>query len=236
MANPTTPKEQIPTIKTPQELIHIKHKITLLQYKLWILGLRAYRDAFEASPFGLEQDEMCYVPMSELEKHLGYQPKTGDLEDDLETIRIEPIVFNILEKDREKAKTGVGFISTWYVSSYRIGVTFPATIRQAIEQLGDRDKLFSLLNWAVFNSFSGKHEAVLYKMCKDYVRVRRTKVFTIQEYRDYMGIKEHEYPDFKRLNQWVISGPIKAINSSEHSPFRKIWTRKPARYNRAILH
>ena len=41
-------KDVRPAIKTPQELVHIQHKITLRQYKYWILMLRAYREAYEA--------------------------------------------------------------------------------------------------------------------------------------------------------------------------------------------
>ena len=32
-----------------------------------------------------------------------------------------------------------------------------------------------------------------------------------------MGVQAHEYPDFKRLNQWVVSGPVKRINESDVS-------------------
>ena len=48
MSNLKPREEHRPDIKTPQELVHIKHKITLLQYKYWVLMLRAYREAYEA--------------------------------------------------------------------------------------------------------------------------------------------------------------------------------------------
>jgi hypothetical protein len=206
-----------PPIKTPQELVHIKHRITLLQYKYWILMLRAYREAFEAGGEVSGEDGYCYLAMDELATHLGYQPKTAEIEQDLEAIRKEPIFLNVLQKDGQKGKTGRGFIHEWYVSSNRVGVIFPPVIRQAIENLGTKDSIFHALNWAVFNSFTGKYEAVLYKLCKDYEGTGRTPYFPLDDFRSYMGIKETEYPDFKRLNQWVISGPIKRINESEIS-------------------
>lgn len=207
--------EQRPAIKTPQELVHIKHRISLLQYKYWVLMLRAYREAYEEQGRALADSAYCYLPMSRLAEHLGYEPKTAEIERDFEAIRKEPIIFNVLEKDGQKGKSGRGFISEWYVSSNRIGVVFPPMIRQAIENLDNRDSIFHLLNWSVFNSFTGKYEAILYKLCKDYVGTGRTPYMPLDKFRGYMGIKDTEYPDFKRLNQWVISGPIKRINESE---------------------
>ena len=210
-------KEVQPTIKTPQELVHIKHKITLLQYKYWVLMLRAYREAYEEKGASLGDGEYCYLSMARFAEHIGYEPKTSEIERDFEVIRKEPIIFNVLEKDGQKGKTGRGFISEWYVSSNRIGVVFPPTIRQAIENLDSQASIFHLLNWSIFNSFTGKYEAILYKLCKDFIGVGKTKFMPLETFREYMGVKEHEYPDFKRLNQWVISGPTKRINESVFS-------------------
>jgi hypothetical protein len=209
--------EEKPALKTPQELVHIKHKITLLQYKYWVLMVRAFREAYERGERFESDKEYCYLSTSQLQDYLGYAPKTADIEHDLEAIRREPIIFNVLEKNGEKAKSGRGFISEWKVTSNRIGVIFPSVIREAIENLGDKGSLFHLLNWQAFNSFTGKYEAILYKLCKDFVGVGGPKPMSVEEFRAYMGIKDSEYPDFKRLNQWVISGPIKRINTSELS-------------------
>lgn len=203
-------------IKTPQELVHIRHKISLLQYKYWILMLRTYRELYEEGErFG--NGDFCFLSMAGVTEAIGYQPKTKELEDDLEKIRIEPIFFNVLEKDGDKAKRGQGFISEWHVSSNRIGVVFPPALRNAVENLDKKDSIFHLLNWDIFNSFSGKYEAIIYKLCKDFVGIGRTKAMSVEQFRDYMGIAPDEYPDFKRLNQWCISGPIKRINESELS-------------------
>lgn len=221
------PGDTRPTIKTPQELVHVKHRITLLQYKTWVLMLRAYREAYEEKGRSLSEDESCYLSMDALAEHLGYLPKKKEMEDDLEAIRREPIIFNVLNKDGagektagEKGRRGVGFINSWYVSSNRVGVTFPSIIREAIENLDNRDSIFHLLNWSIFNSFTGKYEAIIYKLCKDYIGVGKTPYMTLERFREYMGIKEGEYSEFKRLNQWAISGPVKRINESEISDIR----------------
>ena len=84
MSNLKPREEHRPDIKTPQELVHIKHKITLLQYKYWVLMLRAYREAYEERAGEIADGEVCYLPMAKLAEHLGYEPKTSDIERDLE--------------------------------------------------------------------------------------------------------------------------------------------------------
>jgi plasmid replication initiation protein len=81
--------------------------------------------------------------------------------------------------------------------------------------LDEPRNIFQLLNWDIFNHFSGKYEAVIYKLCRDYVGVRRTPYLTLEEFRKYMGLQPTEYTEFMRLGQRVIYGPCKAINESQ---------------------
>lgn len=202
-----------PTLKTPQELIHIQHRITLRQYKYWILMLRAYREAYETGA-GVGQDGYYALPISVVADRMGYRPSNNELRADLEAIRKEPIIYNALSKDGTPAMRGAGFISTWQVSAGFIGFTLPEMLSRCVEQLDETDSIFHLLNWSVFSTFSGKHEANLYKLCKDYVGVRRTPQFTMEKFREYMGIGAREYPEFKALNRYVIADPIQRINES----------------------
>jgi hypothetical protein len=78
-------------------------------------------------------------------------------------------------------------------------------------------KIFQLLNWSIFNSFNGKYEAIIYKLCKDYIGVGRTPYMTISEYRDYIGLKENEYTETRDFTKRCISTPIISINKNEIS-------------------
>jgi Initiator Replication protein len=209
-------RNESPTLKTPQELIHIQHRITLRQYKYWILMLRAYREAYEAGK-GSNDDGYYLLSLSAVTERMGYRPSNAELRADLEAIRKEPIIYNALCKDGTPAMRGAGFISTWQLTQGHIGFSLPEMLCRCVEQLDDRDSIFHILNWSVFSTFSGKHEANLYKLCKDYVGVRRTPVLSVQAFRDYMGITEREYPEFKALNRYVIAEPIKRINESAAS-------------------
>jgi hypothetical protein len=207
---------QASTLKTPQELIHIQHHISLRQYKYWILILRSYRRYYEQG-LPANPDGFFLLPIMDLVARLGYRPSNAELRDDLEVLRRAPIIYNALCKDGSPAVRGAGFISTWQVSDGCVGFTLPEMLARSVEELNDRDSIFHLLNWSIFTSFNGKHEANLYKLCKDYSGVRRTPMIELSAFRNYMGIAQSEYPEFKALNRYVISDPIKEINNSPAS-------------------
>lgn len=214
LARPTS--NSTPSIKTPQELVHIKHKITLRQYKYWVLILKSYRESYES---GIEASDggFFYMPMQRLTDHLRYEPNKAELRSDLEALRKEAIIYNVLGKDGKSAQRGSGFISEWEVSSNWVGYKLPDFLVKCVERLDLKNAIFQQLNWNIFNSFNGKYEAILYKLCKDYVGVQRTPHMTIAVFREYMGLRESEYSAFKDLNKFVISGPLKKINESNLS-------------------
>ena len=206
-------KKQDLTLKTPQSLIHIKHTISLLQYKIWILLLHELKKQFDADEPSDEKG-FRYIPMQNLVEKLGYTPKKSDIWQDLLALKNETIAFNMLEKDGKTAKYGSGFISEWAVSTGRIGFKFPSILESVMRGLDDAEAIFHKLNWEIFNHFNGKYEAIIYKLCKDYLGVGRTPYITVTDFKEYMGIRKEEYSEFKRLNQWVITIPLKNINES----------------------
>lgn len=178
-----------------------------------MLILKSYREAYES---GAEASDsgFFYMPMKRLTGYLGYEPNRSELRTDLESLRKEAIIYNVLGKDGKTAQRGSGFISEWEVSANWVGYKLPDFLVKCVERLDLKNAIFQQLNWNIFNSFSGKYEAVLYKLCKDYVGVQRTPYMQLAIFREYMGLKESEYAEFKDLNKFVISGPIKKINES----------------------
>lgn len=206
-------KEKGLTLKTPQSLIHIKHTISLLQYKLWILLLQELKRQFDTNQLA---DEKGFRSLSvqSIANNLGYLPKKQDIWNEIIGISDQKIAFNILEKNGEAVNYGARFISEFKVSKNRIWFKFPSVLEDAMYGLDNAENIFHLLNWDIFNHFSGKYEAIIYKLCKDYIGVGRTPKMTIPLFRDYMGINKDEYPEFKKLNVRVISEPIARINES----------------------
>lgn len=216
LSTTTQEKSQQPAIKTPQSLIHIKHRISLLQYKYWILLLRELREQYEA---GEQADEngFRYIAMDKISSALGYVPNKAELFKDFLAMKNETIAFNVLEKDGQEAKYGAGFISEWKVTSQRVAFKFPSILENVMRGLEEPKAIFQLLNWSIFNHFSGKYEAVIYKLCRDYIGVGRTPYMTVAAFREYMGLRSTEYPAFKDLNRNVIANPCKRINDSDLS-------------------
>ena len=203
-------------LKTPQSIVHIKHSISLRQYKYWVLLLRFYREFFEQSELP-DKDGFYTVPIAKIGDYMGYEPVKQELKTDFEGLRKEPIIINFLDKDGKKATHGMGFISEWKITSKTIAFKIPSFLEKAVKGDIETKNIFQLLNWNIFNSFNGKYEAIIYKLCKDYIGVGRTPYMTVSEYREYIGLKESEYIQFFELNRWTVSNPIKAINKNEIS-------------------
>jgi Initiator Replication protein len=164
-----------------------------------------------------DEDGFRYVSMAAIEAALGYVPNKSEFDRDLKRLIAEPIGVNLLEKDGKEARYYASFLSEAKVSTNRIAFKFPSYLEGVMRGLEDSKAMFQLLNWSIFNHFSGKYEAVIYKLSKDYVGVSKTPYMTVEEFREYMGLKPAEYSRFNNLNLFVISGPCERINSSEVS-------------------
>lgn len=211
--NSATDIEVKKEVKAPQAVVHIKHSITLRQYKIWLVILQKYRDFYESDGV-FDEDRYYKFPKKELDDLLGYETTKTELRRDLIALRKEDIILSFIEKGGEKAEEFNGFISRGRLTSKTISIELPPFLENVMKGLDQPRAMFQLLNWQIFNHFSGKYEAVIYKLCRDYVGARNTPYMTIQEFREYMGLKSHEYPEFKNLNYFVIKKPVENINQS----------------------
>lgn len=206
--------EQKNVIKTDQSFVHIAHNITIRQYKFWHLFLKTFGELIELDT-PPDSDGLYYCSLKTISNYFGYEINRTELRADLESLRVAPIVINFLEKDGMPAEHAMGFISEFKVLSRRVGFKLPSAIERVIRNTEQKDQMFLLLNWSIFNSFKGKYESVIYKLCRDYLGVGRTPYFTVDKYREYMGIQDSEYKEFKELNRWVIKKPLLALSKSD---------------------
>lgn len=203
-------------VKTDQSFVHIKHSITIRQYKFWHLILKNFGEQLER---GVEPDSdgFYYQSIKEVSDLIGYEVSRLELKKDFESLRVEPIIVNYLEKDGLPAEHFMGFISEYKILSKRIGFRLPSIVQNIIRNKEQNQQMFLLLNWNIFNSFNGKYEAIIYKLCRDYVGVGRTPYFSIDTFREYMGVADNEYKEFKELSRWVIKKPLMQLAKSEQS-------------------
>jgi len=200
--------------KTPQSLVHIKHTLTEFQYKCWYLMLRNMKNKLENGGV-LDDEGFVYLKISDLNSDIGYEINKKILKKDLDEIRKQSIVLNYLEKDGKPVAHGIGFISEWKIVDGKIGYKVSSIISNAL--LSPEKNMFLLMDWDIFNSFKGKYEGIIYKLCKDYAGVGKTIYFTLDRLRGYMGFDDTEYTEFKRLNEKVLKPSIEAINTNSKS-------------------
>lgn len=225
-------KYEIVETKTPQELIHIKHSISAVQYKYWFILIKIFQEYLLS---GVEPDNKGFysVPIAELEKLMGYEIKRKDLKSDLFSLSGTAIAFNYIKKNGEKVFYGASFLPEFEVYSKTVKFILPSFIKSILLGESEYKKMFLIMDWNIFNSFNGKYEAIIYKLCKDYLGFGKTKYMSIETYRDYIGLKDDEYKEFKALNRRAISEPIENINKNELSDI--FVTVKFKRENRKIV-
>ncbi len=209
-------KRLVNEIKTPQELVHIRHNITLRQYKYWLMMLNVCHAVKPLQRSG-NRDMWLDIPYADIEKAFKYKVCRKEIEHDLEALRMSSIVYNMLSKDGDEIRLGSGFISQWRYSSSALGFLLPDFLIELVERVDMNHAIFQRINMMIFWSFNSKYEAFLYKLCRDYIGTGRTPLLTLAQYRDYMGIVKGEYEEFKELNRNAIAGPIRRINESSES-------------------
>ena len=205
----------IPYDKTPQALVHICHILTEVQYKMWYLMLRHLKVQLESGA-GLDEGGFSYMKIEDLTSAIGYEMVRKVLKENLSELRRSPIIFNYLEKDGSPVIHEIGFISEWRIFRGRIGFKVSDIIQNALMS-EEGNKMFLLLNWDIFNSFSGKYTPIIYKLCKDYANFGKTPYFQIEKLKNYLGIEVNEYTDFRKFNQRILNKAIQEINISEKS-------------------
>ena len=71
---------------------------------------------------------------------------------------------------------------------------------------------YAKINLLMQSQFKSKHSLAIYELCKDYVGIEHTPVFSIVGLKNYLGIAPHEYSEFKHFNYKVIKKSIAEIN------------------------
>ena len=202
------------TIITPQDLVHVRHTMSLMQYKIWLVLMMEYRDQVLIGRAPATIGGFRIIRFASLKERFGYEPKKGDFKEDLRALLATRLSANVLSKDGRPEQYGASLLSEFVLSSNRVAFKLPSLVEEMIEDVHYRGAMFQALNWDVFNAFSGKYEAIIYKLCKDYVGVRRTPKIPINTIREYLGLNLNEYAGFKKLNQKILGQAVDAINQS----------------------
>lgn len=186
--------------------IHIQNNITLLQRRMWnVLLANAYDE--------LPHEEEHRIRVQELMRIVEFDSKNEFyFKESLKALTTCPVEWNLLGKDGEE-EWGVTTLLAQVI--FRRGVCIYAYSPELRRRLYN-PRMYARINLSMQNKFDSKHAQALWELCVDYFDVSRdcgeTPFISLSKYRKLMGIADDMYPEFKKLNKWVIKDPVEEIN------------------------
>ena len=192
-------------VRAHSSAIQITHRVSLVQHKAWLILLR---NAYYELPDPTVKKHR--LRLSELATYLGYKSNRNDgyLKKLLEDLVDTTVTWNIFEKESDAEWGVAAMLAGCKVKGGVVEYDYSTFLREKLHN----PKMFALLNLKILNQFKSKYALALYNLCKDYVGVTQTPYIELDQFRDFMGLEKHEYPDFKSLNRRVIKEPIQEIN------------------------
>lgn len=192
-------------IGTHGSSIQITNKLSLVQYKAWLVLLQ---NAYQEIPNHAVQKHK--IPLSELSIYLGFPANgnAGHLREMLEGLVEAKVSWNMFSKDGSGEYGMAPMLAGLMVKNGVVEYDYSEFLREKFYN----HKMFDILNLRILNLFSSKYSMIIYNICNDCIAASRTPVMELAEFRELMGLEKSEYPTFKSLNRRVIKGPVVEIN------------------------
>lgn len=203
--------------------IQITNEVSAIQRRAWnaLLG-KAYSN--------LPNLDKHQITLSELIDTLGFDSKNeAYLKETLKALVKTTVEWNVLGKDKE---------SDWGVSSLLADVRIRKGIcyysyGAFLKEMLYNPKMYAKISLSMQNRFKSKHALALYELFVDYIDVNRgkgeTPFISLEKFRKMMGIKEDQYAEFKKLNKWVISDPLREVNEKSNLTAKVTFKREKRR-------
>ncbi len=187
--------------------IQVQSKITHLQRRAWNVLLA---NAYDELPTHEKHD----VSIIELAKKLDFDSKNDDyLKDALEALVDCKVKWNVLNKDKKQEWGVASLLAEAKIIDGICSYAYSPTIREQLHN----PRIYAKINLRLQNRFKSKYALILWELCFDYFDESRnegeTPFIPLDTFRELMGIDDELYPEFKKLNKWVIKDPIKEINN-----------------------
>lgn len=186
--------------------IHIKNDISCLQRKLWnVLLSNSYADLPNLDV------QMHEIKIKDLMDEVGFDSKNiGYLKQALEDMVSTKLTWNILD---ERGKQEWGVSAALASASLSGGVcyySYSAHLRQKLHN----PEFYAPVPLGVLRRFGGGHALALYENCLRYRTISQTPWFSIDVFRDLLGVGDNSsYDDFKVLNRAVIKPSVLEVNT-----------------------
>jgi len=192
--------------------IQISNKISALQRKSYNYMLKIAKNEFKANPllrkFTITADELL-VFFDFGGKNHKY------IEEELNKLRKIDVRYNILNKDKKRERWGsFALIAGYEYNHGTITYSFP----YQIEEMMLDSKMFAKINLVTIKGLKSKYSIALYELAEDYINVQIPNM-KIENFKELMGLEEHQYYKFSMLRKRVIDVAVNEINESENISF-----------------
>jgi Initiator Replication protein len=183
--------------------------------KIDFLGIKLFNSLFHFAYNEIHDKEKHKITYSEIKKYLGYQNKininqTRKALNSLLSFVIQWDIFD--EKSGETLMGGSALISGYNMEKGFCEFSFSPYLRERLLV----DILYTKINLKLQNQFSGKYSLRMYELAKEFYRqkegVGETKFITIDSLRNFLGVADGKYADFRVFNQKVLFPTVDEIN------------------------
>lgn len=186
--------------------IHIKNDISCLQRKLWnVLLSNAYTDLPNVDI------QLHEIKVRDLMDEVGFDSKNvAYLKQALEDMVTTKLTWNILD-DKGKQEWGVSAaLASAVITGGMCYYSYSAHLRQKLHN----PEFYAPVPLGVLRRFGGGHALALYENCLRYRLISQTPWFSLEVFRDLLGVGDNSsYDDFKVLNRAVIKPSLQEVNS-----------------------
>lgn len=186
--------------------IHIKNDISCLQRKLWnVLLSNAYK---ELPNLDIHLHE---IRIRDLMEEVGFDSKNiAYLKQALEDMVTTKLTWNILD-EKGKQEWGVSAaLASAVITGGMCYYSYSAHLRQKLYN----PEFYAPMPLGVLRRFCSGHALALYENCLRYNLIAQTPWFSLEVFRDLLGVGDNRsYDDFKVLNRAVIKPSMQEVNS-----------------------
>ena len=174
-----------------------------------------------------KQNQLIYeINISETKKMCGVQATNNvDLKNLFKGLRDIKLEFNYLNKDKHHIWSSMSFLSAVEIDKETSHIKFemPEMLKEKIRF----PYMYAPLNISLIAGFKCSYTIILYEILRDYLNAEKIPVINIEDYRVLMGIKEHEYKEFRNLRLKVIVPAVKELNEKSDLTCRYELIKKP---------
>jgi len=207
------------SLKKHSAVIQISCKeLTIIQRKLinaiiWIIQKTKNESIYEIS-------------LSEIKKMCGIQATDNvNLKFLFKGLRDIKLEFNYLNKDKHQVWSGGSFLSWVEIDKETSHIKFemPEMLKEKIRF----PSMYAPLNMILIAGFKCSYAIILYELLRDYLNAQKIPLISIADYRVLMGIKDHEYKEFRNFRNYVIIPAVEELNEKSDLTCRYELIKKP---------